>query len=144
MNRKDLHGLLLVSKHFFDLASTEIYRDLEFKCTTSDALDYGAMSSRLGDALQTIVASDHDYAQYIKSFRYGISEANAHNALIMGRILWDASADPCKILNTTLLLMLKKAVILEKFQYVLCWKWTSNLEKFRRLIQKLDGICQSS
>ena len=76
------------------------------------------MSSRLADALQTIVASEHNYAQYIKSFRYGVSEGNSHNALLMARLLWDSVADPCKILNTTLLLMAKQSVILESFQYV--------------------------
>ena len=107
-----------MSKTFYSLASAEIYRDLEFKFTTSEASDHGAMSSRLADALQTIVASEHDYAQYIKSFRYGVSEGNSHNALLMARVLWDSAADPCKVLNTTMLLMVKQAVILESFQYV--------------------------
>lgn len=91
---------------------------MDFKFTTSDASDHGARTSRLADALQTIVASEHNYAQYIKSFRYGVSEGNNHNALLMARLLWDSVADPCKILNTTLLLMAKQSVILESFQYV--------------------------
>ncbi len=118
MNGKDLHSLLRVSRKFFNLASAEIYCDLDFNFTTSEASDHGAMSSRLADALQTIIASEHDYAQYIKSFRYGLSDTNSHNAFLMARVLWDSTADPCKILNTTMLLMLKQAVILESFQYV--------------------------
>ncbi len=119
VNGKDLHSLLRVSRHFFSLASAEIYRDLDFNFTTSEASDHNAMSSRLADALQTIIASEHDYAQYIKSFRYGISEGNSHNALLMARVLWDPTSDPCKILNTAMLLMVKQAAILESFQYVL-------------------------
>ena len=117
VNGRDLHSLLHVSRHFFSLASAKIYRDLEFRFTTSEASDHGAMSSRLADALQTIIASEHDYARCIKSFRYGISEGNSHNALLMARVLWDSMADPCKILNTAMLLMVKQAVILESFQY---------------------------
>ena len=117
MDGRDLHALLLVSKHCFDLASAEIYRDLNFSYTTSDTPNHGATISRLPDALQSIVASEHDYAHYIKSFRYGIADGSSHNSLLMGRILWDSSADPSKVLNTTILLMVKQATILERFQY---------------------------
>ena len=37
--------------------------------------------------------------------------------LLMTRLLWDSKTDPSKFLNTALLLMARKASILETFKY---------------------------
>ena len=39
--------------------------------------------------------------------------------LLMTRLLWDSKTDPSKFLNTALLLMARKASILETFKYAL-------------------------
>lgn len=106
-----------MSQHFFALASSEIYRVLDFNSASAD--DNGAPISRVADALQTIVASDLDYGQHIRTFRLGLSEENSSNALILSRVLWDSVADPSKVLNTLILLMVRKATVLESFLYVL-------------------------
>lgn len=117
MDNKDLVSLQRVSRQFFALASSKIYRDLDFNFVSSD-VDSGTPTSRTADALQTIVTSDSAYGVYIRSFRLGVLEESDHNALLMSRVLWDSVADPSKVLNTLILLMLRKALMIEKFLYV--------------------------
>ena len=105
------------SKHFFSLASAEIYRNLDFNFTSADGSSNGAPTSHIAEAIQAIVASDQDYGQHIKSFRLGISEETSQNGLLMNRVLWDSVADPSKVLNTLILLLVKKAQTIETFQY---------------------------
>lgn len=117
VDQQDLLALLRVSRHFFSLAGAEIYRVLDFNFASSD-VDSGAPISRTADALQAVVASDREYGLHIRSFRLGVSEENSHNALLMSRVLWDSVADPSKVLNTLILLMVKKAGMMESFLYV--------------------------
>lgn len=91
---------------------------MDFNFTASDTLSSGAPTSRIAEAVQAIVASDRDYGQHIKSFRLGIAEDTSHNALLMSRVLWDSVADPSKVLNTLILLVIRKAGMMETFQYV--------------------------
>lgn len=114
----DLLSLQRVSHHFFSLATAEIYRDLDFNFTSSDALHNGTPHSRTADAVQTVVASDRNYGLHIRSFRLGISEETSNNALLMSRVLWDSAADPSKVLNTVILLMVRQAGMMESFQWV--------------------------
>lgn len=127
MNRKDLFALQRTSLHFFHLATAEIYRDLDLNLTNSGDEDSGHPNSRAADALQTILASEYDYGQHIKSFRVGVIEdtfdmgtGHASHArqdpLLMTRLLWDSRSDSSKFLNTALLLVARKAGILETFQ----------------------------
>lgn len=90
---------------------------LDFNSACAD--DAGAPVSRLADALQTVVASDLDYGQHVRTFRLGLSEENSSNALMLSRVLWDSVGDPSKALNTLILLMVRKATVLESFLYVL-------------------------
>lgn len=92
---------------------------LDFNFTSSDASNNGTPTSRIADAIQAVVASDQDYGQHIKSFRFGISEDANPDAVLMIRVLWDSVADPSKVLNTLILLMVRKAQMMETFQYVL-------------------------
>ena len=116
MNRKSLFKLQRLSKRFFALATAEIYSDLDFHFTISDSKDSDTPFARLSDALQTIVSSDQDYARHIKRFRTSISPENHTHALMMMRILWGADLEPSKLLNTMLLLLLRKAKAMETFQ----------------------------
>lgn len=73
---------------------------------------------RTAEALQTIVASEYNYAQHIKSFRMMMMDDNTQGSLVMSRFLWDKAGFASKTLNTSLLLLLKKATALESFLYV--------------------------
>ncbi|KAL8694726.1 MAG: hypothetical protein Q9218_000652 [Villophora microphyllina] len=114
VGRKELVNHLTVSQHFFNLACAQLYRNLEFKLTNSDFDDAGS-SMRTAEALQTIVSSDYDYGQYIKSFHISMTEDNTQSALVMSRFLWDRAGFAIKALNTALLVLLKKATMLESF-----------------------------
>ncbi|KAL8627888.1 hypothetical protein Q9189_006417 [Teloschistes chrysophthalmus] len=110
VGRKDLVNTLTVSQQFFDLACAQLYRNVEFKLTNSDFDDAGS-SMKTAEALQTIVSSDYDYGQYIKSFHVTMAEDNTQSAVVMSRFLWDKAGFAVKALNTALLVLLKKATI---------------------------------
>ena len=127
VNRNDLFALQRVSSHLFSLACAEIYRDLDLNITNSEAEEGGSRGSHAAEALQTILASEYDYGQHIKSFRLGVMEDNIdlglgnlrtihHDPHLMTRLLWDSKSDSSKFLNMTMLLMTRKASILETFQ----------------------------
>ncbi|KAL8841893.1 MAG: hypothetical protein Q9170_000766 [Blastenia crenularia] len=115
LSRKDLLTNLTVSPQFFSLGCAQLYRVLDFKLTNSDTVDEGAWSMRTAEALQTVVASDYHYGQHIKSFRLTMVDDNTQSSLVMSRFLWDRAGFASKTLNTSLLLLLKKATMLESF-----------------------------
>ncbi|KAI4289631.1 MAG: hypothetical protein L6R35_001091 [Caloplaca aegaea] len=115
LGHKDLLPSLTVSRHFFTLACAQVYRVLDFKLTNSDTVDEGGWSMRTAEALQTVVASDYNYGQHIKSFRINMVDDNTQSSLVMSRFLWDRAGFASKTLNTSLLLLLKKATALESF-----------------------------
>lgn len=127
VNWKDLFTLQRVSAPFFYLATAEIYRDLNLNITNSGDEELGLPRTHAAEALQTILASEHDYGSHIKSLRIGVAEdnieqntslANSHRNehLLMTRLLWDSKSDSSKFLNTSLLLVARKAWKLETFQ----------------------------
>ncbi len=127
VNWKDLFTLQRLSPHFFYLATAEIYRDLNLNITNSGDEELGLPRTHAAEALQTILASEHDYGSHIKTLRIGVAEENveqntniasAHrnDHLLMTRLLWDSKSDSSKFLNTSLLLVARKATILETFQ----------------------------
>lgn len=127
VTRKDLLTVQCVNSHFHALASAVIYRKLDLTLTNSGDEDNGLPNSHAADALQTILASEHDYGKHIKTFRIGVAEeildlgsslstSLRQDPLLMTRLLWDSKSDSSKFLNTALLLMARKASILETFQ----------------------------
>jgi len=102
-----------VSKHFHDLASAQLYRVLEFSLLDTGDLDYISQTSRATSGLETLVASGHDYAKYIKELQLGAPGPDER--------AWRPPGDNFvsgRLLNTLLLLTLKKARALETFQWV--------------------------
>ena len=127
MSRKDLFIFQRLSPHCFFLANAEIYRILDLNLTNSGDDDSASPGSHAADALQTILASEHNYAQHIKSFRLGVNDdsldmlgghSSHSDPLLMTRLLWDSKSDSSKFLNTALLLMARKANVMENFQWV--------------------------
>lgn len=102
-----------MSKHFHDLASAQLYRVLEFSLLDTGDLDYISQTSRATSGLETLVASGHDYAKYIKELQLGAPGPDER--------AWRPPGDNFvsgRLLNTLLLLTLKKARALETFQWV--------------------------
>lgn len=127
VNQKDLLAIQCVNSHFHALASATIYRKLDLTLTNSGDEESGLPSSHAADALQTILASEHDYGKHIRTFRIGVAEeildlgssqssSLRQDPLLMTRLLWDSKSDSSKFLNTALLLVTRKASILETFQ----------------------------
>ena len=111
-----------MSLHCFKLANAKIYRNLNL--TVTNFHDEENSVYHAADTLQTILASEYDYGRWIKSFRMGIVEDNVEpsssrpaDPMLMSRILWDTKSDSSRFLNTVLLLMIRRAKILETFRY---------------------------
>lgn len=139
LSQKELLANLTVSPHFFTLASAQLYRVLDFKLTNSDTVDEGGWSMRTAEALQTVVASDYNYGQHIKSFRITMVDDNTQSSLVMSRFLWDRAGFASKTLNTSLLLLLKRATMLESF----LWDVPIELSgAVYQALQRLQGLRQ--
>lgn len=119
LSHPDLLKTLRVSSQFFALACAQLYRDLDFKLSNSDAHDGSSSGIQTAEALQTIIASDYNYGQYIKSFRLTMVDDNSQTSAVMSRFLWDRAGFASKALNVSLLLLVKKATMLESFLLVL-------------------------
>ena len=98
------------------LASAELYAFLDFRLTTPGSRDNDTPASRVFSALQSIITSDYDYAQHIRVFRMSVSPENPANSLTITQFLWGTDMEPVKALNTTLLLVLRKALAMEAFE----------------------------
>ncbi|KAL8914826.1 MAG: hypothetical protein Q9171_000662 [Xanthocarpia ochracea] len=137
LSHQDLLKALRVSSQFFALACAQLYRDLDFKLTNSDAHDESSSSMRTAEALQTIIASDYNYGQYIKSFRLTMVDDNSQTSAVMSRFLWDRAGFASKTLNTSLLLLVKKATMLESF----FWDVPIELSgAVYRTLQRIQGL----
>ncbi|KAL8879619.1 MAG: hypothetical protein Q9198_002806 [Flavoplaca austrocitrina] len=115
LNHHDLINTLRVSSQFFALACAQLYRDLDFKLSNSDAHDGNSSGIQTAEALQTIIASDYNYGQYIKSFRLVMVDDISQTSAVMSRFLWDKAGFASKALNVSMLLLVKKAIMLESF-----------------------------
>ncbi|MCJ1356981.1 MAG: hypothetical protein MMC33_006977 [Icmadophila ericetorum] len=113
--QKSLLTLQLVSQHFHQLASARLYSNLKFVFSHADASsNYSKPKTRLTDVLHTFATSEHDYAQYVKTFALQLSDRDDDiPSRVPSRFHFDE--DATKLLNTTLLLMLRKANTLEAF-----------------------------
>ena len=123
---RDLFVFQRLSSHCFFLANAQLYRNLDLSLASAGD-EEGGWSSRVADALQMILASDYDYAQHIKSFRLGfvgdaseVPTGHSHrpDSLLMTKLLWDSKSDASKLLNTTILLVMRRASKMETFQCV--------------------------
>ena len=106
-------SLALVSRHFHELASARLYRNLRFYVADISDLNFDPQIARLIGCFETLAASSHDYARYIKSIQLGVPGPEDRN--------WRSAGDNAvsgRFLNTLLLLTLKRAKALEAFKYV--------------------------
>ena len=113
-----------LSPYCLSLASAEIYRNLDLTLINPGEDETVSSSSHAAEVLHTILASEHDYGKHVKKFQLGVYDDvaatlgcshNRSDPLMMTRLLWDSSSDSSKFLNTALLLMIRKASIMESF-----------------------------
>ncbi|MCJ1284664.1 hypothetical protein MMC26_003999 [Xylographa opegraphella] len=124
--RRDLLNLQCASRHFHRLASAKLYSELKFTLTHADAQSYYALPcTRLAEVLHTFATSDHDYGQYVRSFTLALSEQDTEDVQrrVLSKYHWEEESN--RLLNTTLLLMLRKTRALETF----CWDTAIELSR---------------
>jgi hypothetical protein len=105
-----------VSRHFHRLASAKLYKNLGFILTHADSPNYySSAQGRLADALHLFATSDYDYGIYVKSFVLRLSEKDSEDIQrrVLSKYHWEEEAT--KLLNTSILLMLRKTRTLEVF-----------------------------
>ena len=120
IRKKDLLVAQHVSKGLHALASARLYHDLKF-VFTFPAENYTTPPNpnkptfRLPEALHTFLTSDHDYAQYVRSFAFLLPEHQTEELSRKAVSRYHVEEEANKLLNTTLLVMLRKAKRLESF-----------------------------
>ncbi|MCJ1477454.1 hypothetical protein MMC13_006125 [Lambiella insularis] len=133
--RKDLLAIQCVSRHFHRLASARLYSELRFTLTHADSQSYYSLAcTRLADALHTFATSEHDYGQFVRNFTLTLSERDTEDVQkrVLSKYHWEEEAN--RLLNTTLLLMLRKTRMLEVFG------WDTAIELSGQVYQALSKI----
>lgn len=106
-----------MSHQFHQLASAALYRNLSFNLAQSDIpVRLRDASFRLADALHTILTSSYDYAQHVKVFTLRMVESDIDpiQKRIAAKFL--ATEEAGMLLNTALLVMIRRAKGLEQFK----------------------------
>lgn len=110
----DLIALSLVSKHFRDLASEELYRSFHILFPDEDDPSNDYPFDSLAGGLETFVTSEYNYAGYLKEFIMETQSGGEKGERAYRHYLLDVSCG--KFMNTLLLLTLRKAKVLETFR----------------------------
>lgn len=106
----------LVSRHFRDLAAEQIYRTFRILLPDDDGHPEDNLFDGLAGGLETFVASEYDYAQYLKEIALETQSGGRKGERAYRRYLYAVSCG--KFMNTLLLLTLRKAQALETFRFV--------------------------
>lgn len=106
-----------MSHQFHKLASTALYRNLSFNLAQPDGTTrIRDTSSRLAEALHTILTSSYDYAQYVKAFTLRMVESDVDHIQKRIAAKFLATEEAGMLLNTALLVMIRRARGLEQFK----------------------------
>ncbi|KAL8711391.1 MAG: hypothetical protein Q9220_004289 [cf. Caloplaca sp. 1 TL-2023] len=145
LGQKELLISLTVSPHFHTLACTQLYRNLEFKIHNSESKDDVGSSMQTAEAIQTIITSDYNYGQHIRSLRVVMVDDNTQTSAIMSKFTWDRSGFASKALNTSLLLLIRRTTSLESFLWDVpidlsgaVYQALQNIPRLRHLRLQLD------
>lgn len=112
----DLISVAVVSRHFRDLASAELYRSFHILFPDEDDPAYANPVGGLASRLDTFATSDYDYAKYVREVSLDTVSASDKAELSYKQYLANQSCG--KFMNTLFLIALRRAKSLEKFKYV--------------------------
>ncbi|KAK4145798.1 uncharacterized protein C8A04DRAFT_10286 [Dichotomopilus funicola] len=130
--RDDLVCLALVSRHFRDLAASELYRHFTLVLPDTSSPYVSDEVDPLAIGFNTFVTSDHNYAQYLRSISLDTLYLGDKAELCCRPYL---AYQTCgKFLNTLLQLTLRKARCLESF------KWNVRIEPSRPVYKELHQL----
>ncbi|KAG4435478.1 hypothetical protein IFR05_009050 [Cadophora sp. M221] len=111
----DLIALALVSKQFRDLAAERIYRSFQILFPDEDDLSNDYPFDSLARGLDTFATSDYNYGQYLKELIMITQSGGVKGEMSYRDHLNNLSCG--KFMNTLLLLTLRQAKSLERFQW---------------------------
>ncbi|KAG5926880.1 hypothetical protein E4U42_002847 [Claviceps africana] len=128
----DLICLALVSRHFHELASAQLYRNFHIIFPDDDDPSFDSPIDGLAGGLETFTTSEHNYARYLKDLSMDTLSTGRQGELSYEPYLYTASCG--KFLNTLLHLTLKRARSLESF------RWNIRVELSRPVYAQLHDI----
>lgn len=128
-SQTDLVCAALVSKHFHELASAQLYRNFHIIFPDDDDIAFDSPIDGLAGGLDTFTTSDYNYAKHLRDLSMDTLSAGVKGELSYQSYLYSASCG--KFLNTLLYLTLKKTRSLESF------KWNIRVELSRQVYREL-------
>ncbi|KAI9786561.1 MAG: hypothetical protein M1816_007885 [Peltula sp. TS41687] len=127
----DLTNLAVVSKHFHSIASAQLYRSFCIVFPDDDD-PFESPIDALASGLDTLVASEYDYAKHLKEMALDSYSGGDRGERVYKAYSYDLSCG--KFMSTLLHLTLRKARALEKFY------WNIRVELSRPVFKELHGI----
>ncbi|KAL7949953.1 hypothetical protein V8C42DRAFT_186605 [Trichoderma barbatum] len=131
-SQSDLICLALVSRHFHELASTQLYRNFHIIFPDDDDINFDSPIDGLAGGLDTFTTSNYDYAKHLRDLSMDTLSAGLKGECCYQSYLYSASCG--KFLNTLLHLTLRKARSLEVF------RWNIRVELSRPVYRELHRI----
>ena len=131
-SQTDLICIALVSKHFHELASAQLYRNFHIIFPDDDDHYSDSPIDGLAGGLDTFTTSDYNYTQHLRDLSLDTLSAGVKGELSYQSYLYSSSCG--KFLNSLLYLTLKKAKSLEAF------KWNIRVELSRQVYRELHRI----
>ncbi|KAL6881426.1 hypothetical protein J3F83DRAFT_722238 [Trichoderma novae-zelandiae] len=131
-SQSDLICLALVSRHFHELASAQLYRNFHIIFPDDDDLNFDSPIDGLAGGLDTFTTSNYDYAKHLRDLSMDTLSAGIKGECCYQSYLYSASCG--KFLNTLLHLTLRKARSLEVF------RWNIRVELSRPVYRELHRI----
>ncbi|KAL6884289.1 hypothetical protein HDV57DRAFT_494169 [Trichoderma longibrachiatum] len=131
-SQSDLICLALVSRHFHELASAQLYRNFHIIFPDDDDLNFDSPIDGLAGGLDTFTTSNYDYAKHLRDLSMDTLSAGIKGECCYQSYLYSASCG--KFFNTLLHLTLKKARSLEVF------RWNIRVELSRPVYRELHRI----
>ncbi|PTB45780.1 hypothetical protein M441DRAFT_65420 [Trichoderma asperellum CBS 433.97] len=131
-SQSDLICLAVVSRHFHELASAQLYKNFHIIFPDDDDLSFDSSIDGLASGLNTFTTSNYDYAKHLRDFSMDTLSAGLKGEASYQSYLYSASCG--KFLNTLLHLTLKRARSLEVF------RWNIRVELSRPVYRELHRI----
>ncbi|KAF5009024.1 hypothetical protein FDECE_4738 [Fusarium decemcellulare] len=131
-SQSDLICCALVSRHFHELASAQLYRSFNILFPDDDDVRFESPIDGLAGGLDTFTTSEYNYAKHLRELSMDTVSTGVKAEHAYKPYLYSASCG--KFLNTLLYLTLKKAKSLETF------RWNIRVELSRPVYRELHKI----
>ncbi|KAM5348332.1 hypothetical protein ACJ41O_008156 [Fusarium nematophilum] len=131
-SQSDLICCALVSRHFHELASAQLYRSFNILFPDDDDIRFESPIDGLAGGLDTFTTSEYNYAKHLRELSMDTVSTGVKAEHAYKPYLYSASCG--KFLNTLLYLTLKKAKSLEAF------RWNIRVELSRPVYRELHKI----